>query len=392
MVAINKEAAMEATISLQIPNTVFGRGSISSLTQMIADADANKVLIMTDKGIMETGNITKLLPLLDAAGCRHAIFDKCEPNTPSSVVEKCSQQVVDEGYDLLIGIGGGSVMDTAKIVSIVAYNQIPVRDIIGQRNVKMKSMPKILIPTTSGTGSEWSGAAMITDSTTGKKGIVSGPCNYPHAVIIDSELTLGLPQNITADTGMDALTHAIEAYTSPRHNIVCDVFAEPAIKLISDNLFSAYTRDDIEARHNLSIAASLAITAFLRAGGGLSAHGIDALITEMTHLSHGAALSILLPHIMEYKRAAMPDRFAKLAKLMGKNTDNLTEMEAAEKSVEAVKNLMTQLGMKTRFSQVGLTDKDVEYLAGEAWDRYSKRWQSSNFDFRELQNLLRAAL
>ncbi|MFC1998134.1 iron-containing alcohol dehydrogenase [Chloroflexota bacterium] len=383
---------MKETISLQIPYTIFGRGSISSLTQMIADAAVNKVLIMTDKGLMKTGKVIKLLPLLNAAGCRHAIFDDCEPNTPSSVVEKCSQKVVDEGYDLLVGIGGGSVMDTAKIVSVVAYNQIPVRDIIGQVNVIMKSLPKILIPTTSGTGSEWSGAAMITDSTTGKKGIVNGPCNYADAVIIDSELTMGLPQNITADTGMDALTHAIEAYASPRHNIICDIFAEPAIRLISDNLFSAYSEDDIEARHNLSIAASMAITAFLRAGGGLNVHGIDALITEMTHLSHGAALSILLPHIMEFKRIEMPDRFAKLAKLMGQNIDNLTEMEAAEKSVEAVKNLMNQLGMKTRFSQVGLTAQDVEHLANEAWDRYSKRWQSSNLDFQDLRRLLSAAL
>ncbi|MFC1951404.1 iron-containing alcohol dehydrogenase, partial [Chloroflexota bacterium] len=354
---------MDSIFQFQIPQSIIGIKSLDRLGDLVKDLGAKKPLIVTDKGIIKAGLISLVEAILGEINCDYDIFDECQPNAPVSIAEACSQRVIANNHDILIGIGGGSTMDTTKVVSVVAPNRIAVVSLIGQRDLKMKSLPKVLIPTTSGTGSEWSRVAMITDDRTGVKSLFGGAALTANAVIIDPELTLNLPRNITAETGMDALTHAIEAYISIRHNIITDMFAEKAIKIIAHNLERVYVDGaDLEARYKMSIAASLAITAFGAAGGGL-AHSIDPLITARTHISHGAALSILLPPLMTFRLSSIPDRLAKIAELMGEIVENLPLDQAAMKAVEAVKRLVNKLNIKPTLGSVGIKPDEIQSLA-----------------------------
>jgi alcohol dehydrogenase class IV len=357
---------MPDIISIQIPYTLMGEGGVSGIGDIIGGFDATNVLIVTDSGIVKGGLLDKIISPLQNIGCKFDVFDECQANAPSHVIEECSKRVREGGYDLLIGVGGGSVLDTAKIVSVVASSGMKVQDLLISGKGKGKVLPKILVPTTSGTGSEWSEIGMFTDETDGQKKALRINQFYPNATIVDPEMTLNLPQRITADTGMDALSHAIEGYVSVRSNIVSDMFAEAALRLIPENLRLAYAKGHrhMEARRKLAIASSLAMEAGVICGVGL-AHYLDGFIVTRAHISHGAALSILLPHVMEFHLVAAPTKFAKIAALMGEKIEGLSVMDAARKSVDAVRRLIQDLGMTQRLRDVGINDKDIPQIVDD---------------------------
>ncbi|MBT3363437.1 MAG: iron-containing alcohol dehydrogenase [Chloroflexi bacterium] len=344
---------------IKIPYSLVGPGSISKLPELIKEMDGTRVLIVTDNGVKEAGLLHTLIESIKNSGCHYSTYDECMPNTPSGNIDQCAKKAIEEQTDLLIGIGGGSVIDTTKIVSLLAANSLEMSDIIGAPTMPSKALAKIIIPTTSGTGSEWSRLALYTDEADGRKKMFRGMKVFADAVIIDPELTLGMPQRVTADTGIDALTHAIEAYTSSTAHTVGDSFSETAIQMVSCNLLRVYNNGkDLEARYNMSIAASLAMEAMTVEGGGL-AHMIDASIIAKAHISHGAALAIILPHVMEYDIPANVDRYARLATLMGAKMSGLSLDEAAALSVQTFKKLCSDLGMKHKLSQVGIKSDDI---------------------------------
>ncbi len=384
------------TFSVHIPKTVMGPGAVNSLGNIIQNFGAKKVLIVTDKGVMEAGLLNKIRMLLEKAKCKFDVFDGCLPNAPTSTIDECNQKARDGGYHLLIGIGGGSVMDSTKVVSVIAPSGMKAQDLINEGKGGKKVLPKILIPTTSGTGSEWGIGAMVTDDTNGLKKGLRIPQMWADAVIVDPELTLNLPQRITADTGMDALTHAIEGYVSARSSIVGDMLAETAIKLIADNLRLAYVEGQkhLEARHHLSIAASLALASIMINGIGL-AHAMDACIVERTHISHGAALTILLPHVMEFNLMAAPKKFGKIAELMGEKIEGLPVTDATKKSVEAVRSLARDLDMILKMSDVGIMESDIPEMAKERFTAMSHVMETNNprnVSREDIVRILRAAL
>ena len=226
-------------INVRIPDTIIGLGAIDSLGNVAETFEPNKILIVTDKGLVKAGIIDAVKKPLENSGLEFNVFDRCEEEPPPSIVEELAQLIKTEGFDLLIGVGGGSSMDTTKAASVIAltgmsmreYMKVPFHDKIEGRIVR-----KILVPTTSGTGSEWSIVTPIYDKKNdGRANVVHAWENLPDKVIIDPELSLRLPQGITADTGMDALAHAIEAYTSCAANVISDMLASTAIKLISEN-------------------------------------------------------------------------------------------------------------------------------------------------------------
>ena len=385
---------MEPIFSFKIPQSIIGTKCLSSSGELITNLGVHKVLIITDKGIVKAGLLSTLEQLLKEINCEFDIFDECHTETPLSVIELCAHKVISGKYDALIGIGGGSCMDTVKITSVVVPNQINAKSIMGQKNLNVNSLTKILIPTTGGTGSEWSKVAMITDDTTGTKSIISGPSLYADLVIIDPELSIGLPCNIAAETGIDALSHAIEAYLNPRHTIISDTLAESAIRLISQNLGKVYMDSkDVEARYCMSVAAAMAMTAFSIAGGGL-VHSMDTEITKRTHISHGAALGILLPFVMEYQIRSSSQRLAGIAAFMGETVSNVTNDKAAIKAIEAIKRLISQLNMKSRLNDVNLTSDDVELIATEIWQKYSLKIKAHhpNITQDDIHRILQSAL
>jgi len=361
------------TFSIQIPRTVIGLGAIKNIGDIVNSFAPTNILIVCGPTVAKTGILDPIKAALEKGGYKYDVFSGCRAEGPISIGEELGQKVKDRKYDLLIGVGGGSSMDTTKVASIIAANDgISVRDLLGGK-VAQKVVPKILIPTTAGTGSEWGIAAVLSDDRAGgKTGVVITTQNYPDAVIIDSELTLSIPQRTTADTGIDALTCSIEAYISPKANIISDMAASTAIKLIAENLRLAYAkgRQNIEARYSMSIAASLAIFAAMAASIGL-VHYMNEPLGRKAHCSHGTALVVLLPTVMEYNLMASPAKFASIAELMGENIGGLSISDAAAKSVEAVIRLIRDLNLPQRMGDVGITEADIPEMVEEVHTSYS---------------------
>jgi alcohol dehydrogenase len=360
---------MPGIFNANIPNTTIGPGAINTIGEAAKLFYPTNVLIVTDAGLVKAGVIEPVKSSLEKAGLKYAIFDSCKEKPPISVLEKLNQLVKDNGYDLLIGVGGGSVIDSVKVVSVIAPNNMKVMDYVGSffpAKIKGKIIPKIVVPTTAGTGSEWSQAAVAYEDEPGER---LYPCNSidntPDKVIIDPELTLSVPQKVTADTGIDALSHAIEAYTSGISNVYSDMLAGTAIELIAGNIRQAYSkgRQNKEARYNMSVAAAFAMAGSVASGPGLVHLLGDAIKIKV---SHGNVVAILLPPVIEYNLLSNPAKFAKLAILLGEKTEGLSEMEAAGRSVVAVSKLIEDLGLPRKLRDIGITEADIPRLAQKA--------------------------
>jgi alcohol dehydrogenase class IV len=354
-------------IDIRIPHTLFGVGAIESLGGMASSLSSGRMLIVTDPGLVAAGIVATVQAALSSAGLDAEVFDGCGPEAPVSAIEELARRVGDEGYDLLIGVGGGSVMDTTKAASLLAANPgLTVKDLIDGKPAP-RSLAKILIPTTAGTGSEWSSTAVVTTDTTDDRTYpYCSDGNYPQAAIIDPALTQDLGARITAETGVDALSHAIEAYTSCRANLLSDGYASAALSLISTSLGPAYAKGPLrmEERYRLSLAAAMAMAAGSLAGVGL-AHFMNHALGKRAHIPHGAAVGLMLPYVMEYNLISDPPKFAEIARLLGERTARLSTLDAARKSVAAVRRLLSDLGMPQRLSEVGITAADIPYLVEE---------------------------
>ncbi|HPQ43235.1 MAG TPA: iron-containing alcohol dehydrogenase [Syntrophales bacterium] len=348
------------SFSFSIPRTLMGIGAGEELGPIISEVHARKPLIVTDEYLSKTSLVEALVAPLKREGLQFGIFDGCKPDAPFSTVEKCNRMFGEGEYDLLVAFGGGSVLDTAKAVSVIAAGQgHALQDCLGQYKVNWTAVPTILIPTTSGTGSEWTWVAIVTDDSIGIKRSIYSYSLRPLAVIVDPSFTADLPPRITAETGMDALIHGIEGYTSWKANIVSDMFAEKAIRLVSDNLRFAYGqgKKNMEARYNMAVAASLAFS-FIFSGLGLS-HAMAYPLQMMSHISHGASCSIMMPYVMEFNLPASRDKFAVIAELMGEKIEGLSLNAKAQKAIDAVVQLSKDVGMPQRMRDVGIRREDI---------------------------------
>lgn len=353
---------MLSNFFIYVPFTLAGMGRSTDIGGLVKELGGTNVIIITDANAVKAGLIDNVKSSLEKVGCRFDIFDGCLPFAPVSIVEKCTQIVKNKNYDLLIGVGGGSIMDTVKAASIMAPNNMSFQDLVQRKPIK-KVLTKILVPTTAGTGSEWSMVSVHHDDM-GEEIVIIDNHLFANAVIIDPELTLSLPQEVTADSALDALIHAIEAYTSSTTNIIADTLAEAAIKLISDNLRFAYVKgsEHPEARYNLSIAASMAMCACAMNSAGM-AHFLNPQIVKRVHITHGKACILLLPYTMQFNLIACPARFAKIAELMGEKIEGLHIMDAAQKAMEAVKRISRDLGMPQTLSELGISETDIPQMA-----------------------------
>jgi alcohol dehydrogenase class IV len=364
---------MVRNIIVKVPDTIIGVGAISNLGDIARSFNPKKILVITDAVLTKVGIVDAIKKPLEAASLRFEIFDGCKPEPPIPLLSELTKKIKEGGYDLLIGVGGGSNMDTTKIVSITAGTGMAMQDYIStgsHQKIEGNIIPKILIPTTAGTGAEWSIA--ITAYQGQDKYIVHAWDNLANKVIIDPELTVTMPQRVTADTGIDALTHAIEAYTSPTANVYSDMLAGTAVKMISGNLRQAYAKgqQNIEARYNMSIAAAFSMNAANSSSIGLS-HLMGEILGSRAHISHGTTVGLTLPCVMEYNLVSNPAKFAKVAELMGEYIRGLSVYDAAAKSVDAVKRLIKDVDLPLNLKEVGITEADIPEMARKCYGMYA---------------------
>jgi alcohol dehydrogenase class IV len=345
--------------SIVLPRNLYiGENSLENIKEILTHLKLQNPLIITDKVMVELGYVSKL-----SDSCKDIEFDifsgtEPEPST-SSIYDGVEFFKKKNNYDSIIALGGGSVMDSAKIISILCKNGGICRDYKFPYVVNDDTFPLITIPTTAGTGSEATGVCVISDSETDEKMLMMGPSFMPQVAIIDYKLTMSLPARITADTGIDALTHAIEAYLSKKANLFSDAMALGALRLIGKNLETVYADGkNVVAREEIMLGATLAGVAFSNASVGL-VHGMSRPIGVFFHVPHGMSnamlLSLVLENILTDKSRS---RFAECYKTMG--YEYSTEQDGIDKFLAKIKQITTTLEVPT-LSQFGI-DKE-EYFS-----------------------------
>lgn len=384
------------SININIPNTTFGIGTATGIGETVKMFRSQKTLIITDKNLTQVGVVKPIVTSLEKCGIQYDLYDGCTPEPTISNVEALADKVKNGGYDLLIGVGGGSNLDTTKIVSVLAYSSLKVMDMVGKLGMPIEGriVTKILIPTTSGTGAEWSQVVIIYEDNHEDEYMIMTSGILPDMVIIDPELTLNLPAEITADSGFDALTHAIEGFTCRNANSFSDMMASTAIRLVGENLRQVYINgsNDINARTNMSLAAALAINSMATGGFGIC-HPLSEIIQTKVHISHGKALSVLLPAVLEFNIPANPEKFIKIAELLGENISGLSVADATRKSVEAIKSLIRDLGLPQTLREVGVKENEIPELARVAYATRLPAFGGNPRDVQEsdLENIYKAA-
>ena len=351
------------TLFRTIPRIVMGPGALNQLADEVRILKANKVLIVTDLGLIETGLVKQAQDLLEKADIQCAVFGDVEADPPYEIVADCVAKIRRENADLIIGFGGGSPIDIAKISAVMAKNEGPISEYFGIDLIPNAGLATLIIPTTAGTGSEVTPIVILSDHTEKlKKGIVSHHL-FPSAAMLDPELTLGLPAHVTAATGMDALIHAVEAFTSKNATTISDMLARQAMRLIAKNIRTAYADGrNLEARSNMLEGSLLAGMAFCTAGV-TAVHAFAYPIGAEFHISHGVANSIMLAPVMEFNQLGNPAKFAEIAAYLDENTAGLSEREAAQAAVQAMRTLAADLKIPDHLSEFGIKDKDIPELA-----------------------------
>jgi alcohol dehydrogenase class IV len=345
---------------------LFGAGSAEKTGTEAQLLKAKKALIITDPGVIQAGLLEGIEKSLQSVGIPFAIFDGVEPDPRIEVVGKSVEKARKEGIDLIIGFGGGSSLDIAKVTSIMVANPGKIDSFFGIDLVPNPGVPVILIPTTAGTGSEVTPIAILSDTKEKlKKGIVS-PTLFPEVALVDPKLTVGLPPSVTAFTGMDALTHAIEACYSVNATGLSDLLAIRAMELISKNLRMAYAYgENLSARSNMMEGSLLAGIAFANAGVG-AVHAFAYPLGGEFHLAHGLTNTLMLPYVMRYNILGCAYKFAQMAKAFGENIEGLSELDAAEAAVKFVERLSDDLRVPRRLRDVGIPEKAIPGLAEAA--------------------------
>lgn len=354
-----------------IPSFVhFGEGASKKLGEMALGMGAKKAFVVYDKGVKAAGIVDGLLASLQAAGIESIEYDGVLPNPPDTQVEEAAAIARAANIDIIVAVGGGSSIDSAKAINILLTNPSPINQYAGLNMVKVPGKPLIAIPTTAGTASEVTAFSIVTDTAQTKKMVIGGQFVGATIALADPLLTVGMPPKITASTGLDALTHAIEAYVSKAAMIPTDVMALRAISLICNNIVTA-TKDgsNVEARSAMLLGSMMAGFAFNSAVLGL-VHSIAHPLSAHFHLPHGVANAIGLPYVMEYNVQTAPARFKEIAAAMGIDVTGMSDAAAAQAAVELVKNFNKELEIPT-LKDCGVTKDMFDRLAEDALQEIS---------------------
>ncbi|MCY6369446.1 iron-containing alcohol dehydrogenase [Clostridium ganghwense] len=318
-------------------NIISGKGAIQEAGTYIKEL-GTRALIVTDNIMVNIGNVSKVTNVLDNVGVKYEIYSdvNCEPT--DTIVERGIELYKNNKCDFLIGIGGGSPIDAMKAIGAMITNPGHITDYMG-KVIKNPTPPLVAVPTTAGTGSEATQFTIISDTKNNVKMLLKGPILIPILAVIDAELTMTAPPNVTAATGIDALTHAVESYTSRVAQPLSDTFALSAIKRIFNNLRKAYNDGkDFEARNELALGALEAGIAFNNSSVTLI-HGMSRPIGALFHVPHGLANAMLFVECLNFAVEGAPERFANIAKTIGIYKNNMSDIEAAKELVSEIKKI-----------------------------------------------------
>ncbi len=378
------------------PNTIyFGAGAIDNLPEYIQNTGIKKPLLVTDPGMLDTAVFPKVEGILKAAGIEYAVFSKVNPNPLDSDIEKAVAVFKDEDCDGLIGLGGGSALDAAKVAQVIAAHGGRVNDYDisfgGNQNIKGPLSPMIAIPTTAGTGSEVGSCSVITSVEQGRKFLVCSPLLRPAIALLDPELTVSLPASLTAGTGMDAFTHCVEALVVKDFHPMCDAIALKGIEYVAQYLEIAVKEPgNIDARGYMQMAAMMGAVAFQKDLG--AAHSLSHSLSAVSHVPHGLANAICIVPVMKFNKKECLKEYARVAACFGINTFGMSDEKAADKAIEAVADLNERIGIPQKLSQAGVKEEDLEELADKAFLDGCHQTNPRKCTREDLMNLYRQAL
>jgi alcohol dehydrogenase len=345
---------------------VFGNGSILTLASHIKELHAQNPLVVIDKNLAKTDLLEKIANVLIPGGMKFTVYDKVEPEPPIELADDGAKLAIKNKCDIVIGIGGGSAMDVAKAIAVLATNKGGAVDFLGLNKVPKPGLPKIMIPTTAGTGSEVTFTAVFVRKNLKKKEGMNSPYLYPELALLDPELTLSLPSVPTAQTGLDALCHAIESYTSVNSSPISEMFSLEAIALIAENLRACvHDGKNIVARERM-LLGSLYAGIGLANAGVTAVHSLSYPLGGKYGVGHGLANTMMLPAVMAFNLPAALEKFTDVAEAMGENVDGLPAREAAYLALEAVEALIEDCGIHSTLAQFGIKEKDFPALADVA--------------------------
>ena len=346
------------------PELLEGPGAIKELPAFIKSKGINSVLIVTDKGLMNLPMLDSLFEKLDEVGVDYVVYDGTEPNPKINNIEDARQLYLDNGCEGIIAFGGGSSMDCAKAAGARVTNpNKSVRKMRGLLKIRHKLPPLFAVPTTAGTGSEVTVAAVVTDPETHEKNAINDPKLRPKYAVLDPELTVGLPPHITSTTGMDALTHAVEAYIGKSNTKSTEMYAEKAVKMIFENLEECYTNGkNIEAREQMLKASYYAGMAFTRAYVGY-VHAIAHNLGGFYGVPHGLANAVILPYVLEYFGSTAHKRLAKLAVISGVKKDG-SDADKANAFIEEIKEMNKRMNIPDKFDFI--KEEDIPVIVKRA--------------------------
>jgi alcohol dehydrogenase class IV len=342
----------------------YGLGATNQLRHIIDDQGFKNVLIITDQGLIQTGLIDQLTDQL--VGINYAVFADTKPNPTVTNCNDAVDLLKEINANVVVAMGGGSSIDVAKAVCLLATNEGAIQDFEGIDKCSNDLLPLIAIPTTAGTASEVTTFTVITDEERQYKFTVGGIRLAPKWALVDPLVTKSLPSHITAATGLDALVHAIESYTSKMANPISKALAREAIRKISANLRQAvFNGDNLVARDNMLMGSLLAGLAFSNTRLG-NCHALSHPVSAIYGVPHGVANSILIPHVMQFNSLAAPELFSDIAQDMGENLEGLTLMERAQAAVEAVRKLSKDINIPSDFSQYGVDESQLDRMTKDA--------------------------
>lgn len=367
----------------------FGPGAVKKLPDILAALGGSRVMLVTDPGVAQAGLLEKIRPLVtDRFRCE--VYDRVPSDPNTDAIGEIYEQAKATGVDCLVAIGGGSAIDAAKGASCLLGNGGTLRQYGGVGKVPRKGLPLVAIPTTAGTGSEFTIFAVLSDLKDEIKFTISSPHIAPDVALCDPEMTLSLPPRVTAATGMDALTHAVESYTSRISSPATDAYCLEAIRLLYRNLPIAVNNgSNLEARTNVMLAAALAGIVMNDAYLGLC-HAIASPLGAHFHVAHGLANAVMLPYVMEFNYMADPVKYGNIARAMGLRTGRGL-YEDAQAAIEGVKRLVELCHVPTRLRDVGAKEEVLEQVAKDTLLSIQLRFNCRSASTDQIYELVKKA-
>ena len=365
---------------------LFGEGALKELPDRVRGLGGSRVLLVVDPGVVAAGLAARVESVLGAGGLTFVTFDRVAPNPVEDSVHEGVERYREKRCDLVIGLGGGAPLDVAKAIRLKITHALPLEEYDdardGGRHITADLVPFIAIPTTAGTGAEVSRSTVISLSATGRKTVIFGPPLIPNLALCDPTLTVGLPARTTATTGMDALTHCVEAYICTGDHPLCDALAIHGAKLVGQHLARAVEHgDDLEARGGMMKAAMLGAISFQKGLG--ACHALAHPLSNVAGLHHGLANALMLPHVLEFNAEAARERLAEIAAALG---------QPGLRAADAVRLLSRRIGLPARLSEAGVTAEQIPQMVPQAVEDASHRTNPRPCTAADFEALYRAAL